>query len=111
MAGTSREKYTKIYQFNKKIYANIYKYIQDIKDIYKIPGGGQAAAAARPGPDVQCSRHACVEEHLITVRQARAQKLKNTKIQTWFENFYMHLQKHIKNTNMTWSSRLSHRRV
>ena len=27
----------------------MYKYIQDIQDIYKIPGDGQAAAA-RPGP-------------------------------------------------------------
>ena len=31
---------------------NIYKYIQDMQDIYKIPGGGQAAAA-RPGPEAQ----------------------------------------------------------
>ena len=28
----------------------MYKYIQQIQDIYKIPGGGQAAAA-RPGPE------------------------------------------------------------
>ena len=47
------------YQFNInsipkhiKIYTNIYKYIQDIQDIYKIPGGGQAAAA-RPGPEAR----------------------------------------------------------
>ena len=33
-------KYTKIYT----------KYIENIQDIYKIPGGGQAAAA-RPGPE------------------------------------------------------------
>jgi len=32
-----------------KIYTNIYKYIQDKQNIYKIPSGGQAAAA-RPGP-------------------------------------------------------------
>ena len=38
---------------NTKIYPNIYKYIQDIQDIYKIPGGGQAAGPeprARAGP-------------------------------------------------------------
>jgi len=28
------------------------KYIQDIQDIHKIPGGGQAAAA-RPGPEAR----------------------------------------------------------
>ena len=37
---------------NTKIYQNIYKYIQDIQDIYKIPGGGQAAAT-RPGPEAR----------------------------------------------------------
>ena len=40
-------KYIRIYI---TIYTNIYKYIQDIQDIYNIPGGGQAAAA-RPGPE------------------------------------------------------------
>ena len=32
-----------------QVYTNTYKYTQDIQDIYKIPGGGQAAAT-RPGP-------------------------------------------------------------
>jgi len=38
-----------------KIYTNIYKYmqdIQDIQDICKTQGGGQAVAA-RPGPDAR----------------------------------------------------------
>ena len=49
-----------VYEFNTnltpniskyiKVYTSIYKYIQDIQNIYKIPGGGKAAAA-RPGPE------------------------------------------------------------
>ena len=38
------------------MYASIYKYIQDIQDIqdiFKKPGGGQAAAVARPGPEAR----------------------------------------------------------
>ena len=35
---------------NTKIYPNIYKYIQDTQDIYKIPGGGQAAGPEPHGP-------------------------------------------------------------
>ena len=32
---------------NTKIYPNIYKYMQDIQDIYKIPDGGQGPAPRR----------------------------------------------------------------
>ena len=48
--GRGRPRYQKYTKNIPKYIPNIYKYIQDIQDIYKIPGGGQAAAA-RPGPE------------------------------------------------------------